>query len=1198
MKTDQIMPVLYDLAMTMAGETRPYSLATSMLQRLMSHTGCSCGLLLLNPVPSADGKNIKALTYTAIGSPVLRALEGKNHEWPMEALGGEGMQSVQGWLPAGETSRYALRLELPGMGHILLFSNRPHENSIEQKSLLAPVMAKFASSLKHCLESDSNEKTLERSETRIRDILQSSPDWIWEATPHAILTFSNKKTSELLGIEQDEVLGRPLFEFMPQEEVTHFSLAFRDVVARRQAFHNLESIFLHRDGHEVVLETSAVPILDRKGTLFGYLGVSRDISERKKHERELLEARDKARASDRSKSLFLSSMSHEFRTPLNAVLGHAQLIGMQKDLPPETFSSAGEILQAGKVLLSLVSNVLELSRLSSDGSEIQIELFPVNDVVEAGIAQHAEAAASKSVIINPLCKCGRVMVEADRSALSMVLNQLIGNAVKYSPEGGEVKITCQNTGSGRTRILVTDNGPGIAAEDQKALFKPFDRAGKQKSHVHGSGVGLAIAKQLAAAMSGSVGLESSPGQGSTFWVEIPLAEPEDNSLSASSGVQAETLQKNLSPIRVLVAEDYAPNQMVIRIQLENLGCKCDISSNGEEALALWQKNPYDLLLTDLNMPVMDGLVLAREIREREANSDRHIPIVCITAAAVPSELEECAHAGMDDRLIKPIAMEDLRRVVERWGTKPDVSMPVKPASPAAGSSVMLDLEHLYSILGETNEEQARKLIATFIESADKGLAQLTSGSDPVLVSREMHKLKSSARTVGALRFAGLAETLEQQLREGRANNIPASLAAMREELAQVNAASASLHAPGNKKQDAHQALAGFGSVLVVDDDPVILQQMSAMLASLGANEALTAASGRDALKLLRERNAKLDALICDLNMPEMDGVELIRLFGRTGFKGGLILMSGADEKVLNTVGKLADLQGLNVLGQLLKPVMPAQIVSLLTQKSAPRVRKAPGSFMTEVSSQAIREGMERDEFTVWLQPKVDAGSLKPVGVEALARWQHPGRGIISPDVFISVAEREGLIRELSQILVSKALMEGAKLHEAGFPLTIALNLSGLWLDDLMLPDFILATTHAAKLRPRDVILEVTETGVMKDLTTALDVLTRLRLKGFGLSIDDFGIGYSSFEQLDRIPFTELKLDRSFVSKGAHDATARAILQSSMDMARRMSLSTVAEGVETENDLELVRRMGCDWIQGYLIAKPMPVEELTEWLKTR
>jgi len=276
-------------------------------------------------------------------------------------------------------------------------------------------------------------------------------------------------------------------------------------------------------------------------------------------------------------------------------------------------------------------------------------------------------------------------------------------------------------------------------------------------------------------------------------------------------------------------------------------------------------------------------------------------------------------------------------------------------------------------------------------------------------------------------------------------------------------------------------------------------------------------------------------------------------------------------------------------------VSAAQLAILLAHTTDSPVQVRPPMTGPVVSSEAIRGAMAANEFSIWFQPKVDATSLRAVGMEALARWQLPGGKFIPPDSFISVAENEGLIGELSRLLVTISLTEAAKLFTAGHPLKVAINLSGTWLNDLSLPDFILTKTTAVGLTAADVILEVTETGVMEDLTTALDVLSRLRLKGFGLSIDDFGIGYSSFEQLGRIPFTEMKLDRSFVSKGVEDAASRAILESSMDMAHKLNLATVAEGVETELDLKLVRSLGCDLVQGYLIAKPMPVKDLIVWL---
>ena len=251
-----------------------------------------------------------------------------------------------------------------------------------------------------------------------------------------------------------------------------------------------------------------------------------------------------------------------------------------------------------------------------------------------------------------------------------------------------------------------------------------------------------------------------------------------------------------------------------------------------------------------------------------------------------------------------------------------------------------------------------------------------------------------------------------------------------------------------------------------------------------------------------------------------------------------------------------------------------------------------------MTPEAIRTGIARQEFTVWLQPKVNARTLEPVGVEALARWRQADGSFVPPDLFIVVAERAGIIDALSGVLLTAALQDAARLHQAGFPLTISVNLSALWLDDLSLPDLMLRSVLAVGLTPADVILEVTETGVTKDVAIALDVLTRLRLKGFGLSIDDFGIGYSSFEQLGRIPFTEMKLDRSFVNRGAQDSAARAILESSMAMAQKLKLTTVAEGVETDAELQFMRALGCDNVQGYLIAKPMPASELIRWLQAR
>ena len=1188
---DQSVSAIHDLAMAMVGETRPQPLATAVLQRLMSHTGSACGAVLLYPQPAADAARVSAQVLVSIGNPELRAMEGSTVDWPAALLTGSGGELGQGGFSGAEKFRHALALALPELGHILLFFRQAPTQAAALQRLFAPVLAKFARSLRHDLESEANAQALQQSEARFRSMLESTSDWVWEVDAAGAFTFCSNKVLDLLGYTPEEVLGKTPFDFMPPAEARDVGWAFRDIAANRWPFSGLENVNLHKDGHEVVLETSGVPIIDAAGNYLGYRGIDRDITARKQEQDALLRAKGAAEASSHAKTLFLSSVSHELRTPLNAILGHAQLLAMQGELPEAAVTSAQEILQAGNSLLALVNDVLDLAGIESGDIDMQTEAVALAGVLDDCLARNAGAARLRRIPLSCAVSCERCGVVADRYYLLQVLNHLISNAIKFNREGGAVTLSCLAAGDGRVRICVTDDGPGIALADRAQLFVPFNRLGAERGRIEGIGIGLAIARRLVEAMSGSIGVDSAPEGGSTFWVELPASAADRSCAACPSAAASEPAE--LHGARVLVAEDYVPNQTILAMQLSTLGYQADIAADGAAALEKWREGGHALILADLDMPVMDGLALARAVREHEAGSDQHTPIVCITAADQATVIGPCRDAGIDDVLSKPIALEALRGMLARWldaGPAPEAD------SAGAAENAVLDLGCLYQVLGDANLEQARALVATFIRSAGDGLEQLAPDAAELAVAREMHRQKSSARTVGAQRYARLAEALEDSAKSDEATDLTPRLSALRVALAEVEAAHAGLHGSPGSPALQPPPLSGHGTLLVVDDDPVVLQQMRAMLTTLGVNDVLTASNGLDALKLLSERNGSLEALICDLDMPTMDGVELIRLFGRTGFRGGLILMSGADEKVLSTVGKLADMQGLRVLGQVQKPVTPGQMTGLLAQIRAPRARKRSFAAPQQASPGLIRDGIAKDEFTVWFQPKVDAISLMPVGVEALARWQRPGSGVLTPDVFIEVAEREGLIGELSQILASRALMEGSRLHDAGFPLTIAVNLSGLWLDDLQLPDFMLATAQAAGLRPSDVILEVTETGVLKELTTALDVLTRLRLKGFGLSIDDFGIGYSSFEQLDRIPFTELKLDRSFVNKGSTDATARAILQSSMDMARKMALATVAEGVETEADLELVRAMGCDRVQGYLIARPMPTEDLIAWLR--
>ena len=1003
-----------------------------------------------------------------------------------------------------------------------------------------------------------------------------------------------------------EVIGRTDHDMGWREQAEIYRADDQRVIESGQAKIGYEEPQSTPGGSTIWLRTSKVPLRDTAGSVIGVLGVYEDITDEKQVEMVLRAAKEAAEQASQAKSLFLSSMSHELRTPLNAILGYAQLLEMSTDLPADAAESAKEIHLAGRHLLDLVNDILDLARIEAGRVEFQLEDLMLDPVLAECLSQNLPRAAEQRVSLEADASCAGRSVRADRRRLLQVLNNLVSNAIKYNRPGGQVRVNFSALGAGRCRISVSDTGTGMQPEQLSQLFQPFSRAGAEMSTIEGTGIGLVITRDLVIGMGGEIGVNSTPGQGSTFWIELPVpagaaadaplppAAPPAVAASAAGQVQVP------AGTRVLVAEDYAPNQTVLRLQLQTLGCVVDIAADGAEALLKWRQQPYALILSDLNMPVMDGLALARAVRESEAAGGGHTPIIAITAAAVQSELQRCRDAGMDDVLTKPLSMDGLGAALQRWvqGAAP---APVVASHDAASSATLpdpvFDVQVLYDVLGVRDPVLAQELLGAFLLSAAQGLDALDRvGSDNAALGREMHKQKASARTAGALRYARQVEQLEAQAHEGAAD-VAGAVGQLRRALAEVEQAMIAASLTPAAAPAAPLPQVPCKSLLVVDDDMVVLKQLPTLLAGMGVGEVLTAGSGLEAIMLVGQRVVDLEVVLCDLNMPQMDGVELIRRFGQTGFRGGLILMSGADPQILNTAAKLAELQGLRVLGQLAKPVMPADLAAALTrlQEQVPARRQAAPRPALKIEAQDIREAMARDEFTVWFQPKVDARTLRPNGLESLARWRRPDGSFVPPDIFITLAEREGIIGELSRLLTVRALQEVRHVYEAGHPLKLAVNLSGTWLDDLHLPEIVQDMAREAGIKPRDLVLEVTETGVMEDLTTALDVLTRLRLKGFGLSIDDFGIGYSSFEQLGRIPFTEMKLDRSFVTKGSRDAAARAILESSMGMAQKLGLTTVAEGVETQEDLELVRAIGCDSVQGYLVAKPMPVDELIVWL---
>lgn len=381
--------------------------------------------------------------------------------------------------------------------------------------------------------------------------------------------------------------------------------------------------------------------------------------------------------------------------------------------------------------------------------------------------------------------------------------------------------------------------------------------------------------------------------------------------------------------------------------------------------------------------------------------------------------------------------------------------------------------------------------------------------------------------------------------------------------------------------------------LLIDDDPFALKLLARQLEQLGCAAMTLCERARDALVLLETEFETIGLVFCDLQMPDIDGVEFVRHLARIGYRGGLVLVSGEEGRILQTVQKLAQAHQIHLLAALAKPVSSEQLRQVLASYAS-RSTNLPRADRHQYPPDDLQRAIAGGELVNHYQPKVELATGELVGVETLVRWQHPHAGLVFPDQFIATAEEHGLIEELTRAVLAAALRQAHVWRDAGLELQLAVNVSMGNLAALDFPDVVAQLASEAGVALSSVVLEVTESRLMKDLRAPLDILTRLRLKCVGLSIDDFGTGHSSLAQLRDIPFDELKLDRSFVHGAAADSALRAIVEGSLSMARHLGMKSVAEGVEDRADWDFLRTIGCDVAQGYFIGRPMPGIVLPAW----
>jgi signal transduction histidine kinase/DNA-binding NarL/FixJ family response regulator len=547
--------------------------------------------------------------------------------------------------------------------------------------------------------------------------------------------------------------------------------------------------YVRKDGSRLLVQLTVSAARDESGKLIGSVGVAKDITALKESERQLQEAKERAERADRAKSDFLATISHEIRTPMNGVIGMTGLL-LDTGLDAEQRNLAETIRSSGESLLRLINDILDFSKIEAGQMPLEELDFDLRALVEATLGMMASQARAKGIaLVGSVAPEMPTKLRGDPGRVRQVLLNLMGNAIKFTKDGQvAVRVTAeaQEETNVLVRFEVQDTGLGIPLETQARLFQPFVQADSSTSRrFGGTGLGLAICKRLAESMGGNIGVESTPGHGSTFWVTMKFSRQTGATVeppATLSDAKAEAPAHPAGPAdatppeprrkqRVLLAEDNVVNQQVALGNLRKLGYDADVVTNGFEVIEATAGKNYDIILMDCQMPELDGYQVTREIRQRE-RPGQHPYIIAMTAHAMAGDREKCLAAGMDDYLSKPLNREELRAAMQRGATR--------AASPLN--------EDTLRALATDDDPEVAKWIELFAATAPNSIVEMKRAHDESRagdLSMAAHTLKGSCSNFGASALVELCAQIEQAADEGNLHGMGDLIASAEEELSRV-----------------------------------------------------------------------------------------------------------------------------------------------------------------------------------------------------------------------------------------------------------------------------------------------------------------------------------------------------------------------------------------------------------------------------
>ena len=694
-----------------------------------------------------------------------------------------------------------------------------------------------------------------------RSLIESNTDAIITTDPSGIITDVNKQMEALTGCTRDELIGAPFKGYFTDPERAEAAIK---LVLSAKKVTDYELTARARDGKKTVVSYNATTFYDRDRTLQGVFAAARDVTERKRVEVELKQAKAAAESASRTKSDFLASMSHEIRTPMNSIMGIADLLA-KTQLSPEQDKYVRIFRRAGDNLLNLINDILDLSKVEASQLELERTGFSLSELLEKVTEMVALRAHDKGLAL--VCEiAAKVPNEliGDPTRLQQVLLNLLGNAIKFT-ESGEVSLraTQDEDGSVPTalRFTITDTGIGIPGEKLGRVFERFTQADSSTTRrFGGSGLGLTISKRLVEAMGGRIWVESAVGKGSVFSFSVPFEILVGATRRAAVPVGAGP-ELPLPPLRILLAEDSPDNCMITVAYLEDTPYTIAIADTGAIACEMFAAGHYDLVLMDRQMPVMDGLTATRKIRAWEmANGRSPTPIIALTASALKGDREKCLAAGCTAFLTKPIKQEVLLQAIkDRHAVVP---VPVKEDSLGKDPSLVLGNPKLAARIPVFLRNR-RLDLETMLDALDRG--------DFETVERLGHDMKGAGASFGFQHITDLGGALELVARNADAD-------ASRKHIDELSAYLDRVELARDSDRPAALEVAQR-RVLLIEDDQDIREVLCMALEEQG-HVVCSTASGEAGVKQVVE--FRPDVVLVDLGLPGIDGYEVARRLRAAG----------------------------------------------------------------------------------------------------------------------------------------------------------------------------------------------------------------------------------------------------------------------------------------------------------------------------